>query len=98
MWPIVLTSTDEFWNALLYGSGSWLYIVLIAAICILVSVKFRWFGIVGVFVGLFSILNLETYATANLPWTLDEAYKIVLFGILIILEILIMFNVISDSK
>jgi len=90
----LLSTAEEFWNTFLFGSGSWLYIILLLAIIFLVSLKFKWFGLFGVLVSIFSIFNIVTYSNTN-TWSLEAVYKCLVFTVAIILNLMLMADVIE---
>jgi len=90
----LISTAEEFWNIFLFGTGSWLYIVILLAIIFLVSLKFKWFGLFGVLVSIFSIFSIITYSNSTV-WSLDAVYKCAVFTVAIILNLLLIAEVIE---
>lgn len=80
MFLALVTASEDFWNTLLFGSGGWLYIILIYGIIFLISLRFKWFGLFGILFGIFSIFSLITYGNTN-TFTLELVYRIAVHSV-----------------
>ena len=79
MW-IVLTAVDDFFNALIFGAGSWLFLILFLGICFLITWRVWWFSIISFVACLFQMIEYINHASAS-AWTSDLIYKVIILGV-----------------
>lgn len=67
----------EFFNELMFGSGNWIGLIIIAVILLIMAGLHRWGGIIAMPIGI--LVGLE-YASHNLGW---HAILLIFEGILV---------------
>lgn len=84
IFPFVFTVIDDFFNALIFGAGGWLFLILFLGILFLITAVVHLFSIVSFVACLFQMIAYLNYGEAT-TWTTDLIYKAILLLVSMIL-------------
>jgi hypothetical protein len=92
----LLTEIDDFFNALIFGAGSWFYLALFLGILFLVAWKINLFGVVAFILSLFSMIAFIEYGNTN-GWTNDLVYRVLALGFSMIIFLYLFAGAIKEG-
>lgn len=93
MFPIIMaTEMETFFEILIYGEASWLFILIFLGIGFLIAWKIKWFSIVCVVACIFQMIRYSQ----KLPVNAHYIYSILLLGVGACLFMLNLAGVLGD--
>lgn len=91
----VMTTIDDFFTALIYGAGSWLYLALFLGVLFIISYRINIFGVVAMILSLFSMIAFISYGNTN-GWTNDLIYRVLALAISAVIFVFIFAGAFKD--